>query len=150
MSPNKWGPPTWMLFHTLAEKIKEEKFSQIAVPLFSLIKKICSVLPCPECSMHATQFLSRVQFQYIKTKTDFKLLFYAFHNIVNIRKKKPLFNVANLNSYANVNLVSAYNGFVSVNNTRGNMKLLADSFQRNLIMKEFKNWFIANFNNFNP
>ena len=24
MSPNNWGPPIWMLFHSLAEKIKEE------------------------------------------------------------------------------------------------------------------------------
>ena len=70
MSPNVWGPPVWMLLHSLAEKIKEEKFSEIGPQLFNIIKNVCSNLPCPDCSMHATRFFSRVNFSLIKTKTD--------------------------------------------------------------------------------
>ena len=53
---NKWGPPVWMFLHTLAEKIKEDEFSKIAPSTFTLIRAICSNLPCPECSMHAKTF----------------------------------------------------------------------------------------------
>ena len=33
MSPNHWGPPTWSLFHTLIEKLKEEKYDKIYMEL---------------------------------------------------------------------------------------------------------------------
>jgi hypothetical protein len=148
MSPNNWGPPIWMLFHSLAEKIKEDKFSETGPQLFSMIRKVCTTLPCPECSMHATTFLSRVDFSTIKTKTNFKHLLYIFHNAVNKRKNKPLFNVLGIANYASSNLILAFNNFVSVYHTRGNMKLLAESFQRNLIIKEFRKWFMTNIQNF--
>jgi len=150
MSPNIWGPPIWILFHSLAEKIKEDKFSEVGPQLFSMIKRVCSSLPCPECSQHATQFLSRVNFSLIKTKTDFKNILYIFHNIVNKRKYKPLFNVLDLSKYSITNLIVAFNNFVNVYHTRGNMKLLAESFQRKLVVKDFRNWFMNNFQNFNP
>jgi len=35
-----WGQPTWFLFHTLAEKVKEENFDKIKNDLFSFIKQI--------------------------------------------------------------------------------------------------------------
>ena len=150
MSPNNWGPPIWMLFHSLAEKIKEEKFSEVGPQLFSMIKAICSTLPCPECSQHATLFLSRVNFSSIRTKNDFKSLMYIFHNVVNKRKNKPLFNVLELKRYSTSNLIIAYNNFVNVYHTRGNMKLLAESFQRKLIMKNFRTWFMNNYKYFDP
>jgi hypothetical protein len=150
MSPNIWGPPIWMLFHSLAEKIKEEKFSEVGPQLFSMIKRVCSSLPCPECSQHATQFLSRVNFSLINTKIDFKNLLYIFHNVVNKRKYKPLFNVLHLSKYSTTNLIVAFNNFVNVYHTRGNMKLLAESFQRKLVVKDFRSWFMNNFQNFNP
>ena len=149
MSPNQWGPPTWILFHCLAEKIKEEKFSEVCPQLFFLIKKICMNLPCPDCSMHATQFLSRVNFSFIKNKDDFKHLLYIFHNVVNKRKNKDMFNVAHLTNYSNTNIINAFNNFVDIYHTRGNMKLLADSFQRKMIIKEFKIWLMNNYTNFN-
>jgi len=150
MSPNNWGPPIWMLFHSLAEKIKEDKFSEVGPQLFSMIKKVCTSLPCPDCSMHATAFMSRVNFSTVSTKTEFKHMLYIFHNVVNRRKNKPLFNVLGIANYSTTNLVVAFNNFVRVYQTRGNMKLLADSFQRNLILRDFRKWFMANFKNFDP
>jgi len=148
MSINKWGPPVWTLFHCLADKIKEEKFRELGPQLFLLLKKICSNLPCPDCSMHATLFLSKVNFNYIKTKEDFKNMIYIFHNMVNKRKNKPMFNVTDLTVYSNINLINAFNKFVDVYHTHGNMKLLADSFQRKLIVKDIKSWVMKNYNNF--
>ena len=144
MSQSIWGPPVWTLFHTLIEKIKEEHYTFLAPQLFYFIKRISGVLPCPECSSHATQFFSRVNFDILKTKNDLRNILYIFHNVVNKKNGKELFYVEKLSQYKEKNLISVYNHFVSVYNTRGNMNLLADSFQRKLLLKDFKPWLMSN------
>lgn len=148
MSPNNWGPPIWTLFHTIAEKIKDDKFKEILPSLFIFLKRICSVLPCPDCSQHATQFLNKVNSQGIRDKNDLKNILYIFHNSVNRRKQKSSFNIDLLPNYSNNNLINTYNNFVAVFHTKGNMKLLAETFQRKLVLNDFKNWFIANIQSF--
>jgi hypothetical protein len=144
MSPNTWGPPVWTLFHTLAEKITETGFQYIGIQLFSYIFRISSYLPCPECSSHASRFLGKVNQNRIKTKYDLKNILYVFHNVVNGRKGKPIYHTDNLNVYQKKNLNNVYKNFIQVYNTRGNMKLLAESFQRQRILSEFKTWLVSN------
>jgi len=147
--PTIWGPKIWSFFHTLIEKIKEEHFNHIGFPTFNLIKQICKHLPCPDCSLHATHFLSKVNFKHIKTKNDFKILFYIFHNVVNKKKNKEMFNVAHLNMYKFKNIIREYNNFVGVYNTKGHQKLMADSFARDLTLKQVKAFIFANSKFFN-
>lgn len=146
--PNTWGPPSWTFFHTIAEKIKEESFQVIGIELFFYIRRICSALPCPECSLHATQFLGKIDPKTLKTKLDLVKTLYIFHNVVNKRKSKSLFNSSLLQEYKNKNLIHTYNHFVSIYKTKGNMKLLTDSFQRTIIIGEFKKWLVKNFQHF--
>jgi hypothetical protein len=149
MTSNKWGPPTWALFHTLSEKIHEDVFSVLLPQLIFFLKKICSSLPCPECSQHAMQFWKKINISGIKTKNDLKNMICLFHNLVNKRKNKPLFNHNKLSeNYKNKNIGTVYNNFVAVYQTHGNMQLLADSFQRRLILIEFKKWMMQNFVHF--
>jgi hypothetical protein len=149
MSPSIWGPPIWLFFHTIVEKLKDDKFDATSGELFMYIKKICTVLPCPDCSNHATNFFKKINFAGVRNKNDLKNVFYIFHNSVNKRKGKEMFKPDILSRYANENLINNYNNFVSVYKTKGNMKLLADSFQRQIILTEFKRWIIANISNFN-
>jgi hypothetical protein len=149
MKPEIWGPPIWTLFHTLAEKIKESEFNKLIPDLFGLIKRICGFLPCPDCSQHATHFLGKISLSQIQNKTDFKNMLYLFHNMVNARKKKPLFNYANIHNYNNIPITPAFNNFIAVYKTKGNMKLLAESFQRKLIIQDLRQWLTANINSFN-
>ena len=144
MSPEGWGPPTWTLFHTLAEKINPDNFNQLFPSLITFIRRICSALPCPDCSEHASRFLAQINYSTIKNKDDLKGMLYIFHNSVNKRKNKGLYQFSNLATYANGNTINAFNNFVAVYQTRGNMKLLAESFQRKLIIADFKKWLIAN------
>jgi hypothetical protein len=141
MSQSIWGPPTWKLFHTLIEKITDEN---LVVPLFQYIVRICYNLPCPDCSSHSKTFFSKINQASIKTKTDLRNLMYIFHNMVNRRKNKPMFHVDKLVDYKNNNTIQTYNQFINVYQTRGNMKLIADSLQRQLLVKEFKKWVTVN------
>jgi hypothetical protein len=142
--PEVWGPAIWTFFHTIVSKINENAYDSIYVQLFSKIKKICGYLPCPECSIHATDFLEKINVNNLRCKQDFVTMFYVFHNIVNKRKRKSLFNYADISIYENYNLIPVVNNFIARYNTKGNMKLLTESFQRQFVVKDFKNWFVAN------
>ena len=110
--PEVWGPPIWTLFHTLVEKINERHHHLIYQQLFNIIKQICTYLPCPECSIDAVIFLSKVKIPTLNTKTSFKNMMYLFHNYVNKKKHKPLFNYANINVYKGYNLVYVIKNFL--------------------------------------
>jgi hypothetical protein len=148
--PEVWGPPIWTLFHVLAEQINEHMYPSYAGQLFNVVKHICSALPCPECTTDATIFLNKIKIHDLKTKEDFKKMIYIFHNYVNAKKRKPLFNYSSLEIYKKYNIITIFNRFISVYHTRGNMKLLAESFQRQNIIKHIKEWFSKNIMAFAP
>jgi hypothetical protein len=76
-------------------------------------------------------------------------MLFLFHNIVNKRKGKPLFNNEGLSEmYKDKNTINVYNQFIAVYQTHGNMQLLADSFQRKLITVELKKWLMSNIQHF--
>lgn len=142
--PEIWGPPIWAFFHTLAEKVNEDYFLNIKNSMFFIIKRICKFLPCPDCSQHASIFLAKIDINKIKNKLDFKNMLYVFHNTVNKRKKKLLFSYVKLDTYKNYNIGLVFNHFMSVYHTNGNMNLIAESFQRKLLIKDLKDWLIKN------
>lgn len=148
--PEVWGPPIWRLFHTLIEKLNPDAYPHLNGQLFKLIVRICKYLPCPECSRDASRFLEKIHLKDYATKTEFKNIFYLFHNWVNAKKRKPLFNYAHIKIYSNYNLPYVINNFIVHYNTRGNMKLLADTFQRSFIVKDLVNWFKLNYGAFKP
>ncbi len=145
-----WGPATWTLFHTLIEQLNEEAFIFVAPQMYAQFVKICRLLPCPECAQDATQFLAKINSSHIKSKIDFRNTFYLFHNWVNAKKRKPLFNYSNIQIYGKYNIIVVFNKFLSVYHTKGNMKMLNESFQRNLTVNSFKGWFTSVISAFMP
>jgi hypothetical protein len=149
MSPSQWGPPTWIFFHTICEKVKDESFAVIGQSLLLQIKNICYNLPCPECTMHAKEFWAKVQIGNIKTKIDLINLMYTFHNIVNRRRGEQMFKYENLVTYKSRNLVETFNRFSKNFNTKGNMNLINESFHRNLMLQNLRKWIMGNIRHFN-
>jgi hypothetical protein len=148
--PEVWGPAVWKLFHTFAEKINEADYPYVSQSLFKMIVRICKFLPCPECSTDASKFLAKIKMSDMKNKNDFRNTFYLFHNYVNAKKRKRLFNSANMPIYGKYRLIDVVNNFISKYHTKGNMKLLTESFQRQLVIKEFKGWFSSYIKAFVP
>ena len=144
MSPSHWGPPTWLFFHTIAEKIKETSFPIIGQQLIYHIIQTCNNLPCPDCAEHAKQFWSNVTIKNIKTKQDLINLLYVFHNSVNKRKKLGAFKYENLQYYKTKNVIHVFNNFARNYNTKGNMKLLTESFHRARHLAYLRTWIIKN------
>jgi len=149
MSLSKWGPPIWTFFHVLSEKLKEDCFDSEKSNILNFIVQICKTLPCPTCSAHASDILRRLQFENIRNKQDLKNVVFLFHNIVNKNKNKTLFNYTDLDTqYAPYKLLDTYNNFISVYQTRGNLSLLSDSFQRTQIIGKLKTWIQTHINSF--
>jgi hypothetical protein len=139
--PEVWGPAVWTLFHTLAEKINVNAYPVVFPSLFNMIVKISKYLPCPECSNDASIFLAKVRVSDLKTKDSLKALLCVFHNTVNAKKRKPIFHYSNIEVYGKFNLIKVINNFISQYQTKGNMKLLSESFQRQFVIKDFQAWF---------
>ena len=140
-----WGNYTWLLFHTIAEKIKNEYFQEEKENLIKYIKKLCSVLPCPDCSNHATYLLNHYDYKCIKNKDDFKRFIFDFHNIVNSRKNYQLEDMPILEKYESAILYKIiYIWNLHFTTTGVNTRLLTDTMRRNSIKKQFLNYMNTN------
>jgi hypothetical protein len=149
MSPTNWGPSTWIFMHTLACKVKEESFPSIKNNIIMMLIQICNNLPCPECAQHAKEFWAKVKTQNILLKTDLINLLFVFHNMVNKRKRHPPFKYENLSIYESRKVIETYNLFSRNFNTRGNMNLINESFHRNMMLANLKQWLMTNIQHFN-
>jgi hypothetical protein len=149
MSPiSKWGPSTWTFFHVLAEQINESKYIELHQKLLTLLKRICAYLPCPECSKHATDFLSKITPEQISNKMDFKGMLYTFHNLVNKRNHKFKFQFENLTTYKNTNLKISFVNFVNTYNTKGDMNTVSDTMHRKIVINELQLFLSQNYMHF--
>ena len=147
----KWGEPTWYLFHTLAEKVKDEYFQSIRLDLLNTIVIICQNLPCPDCANHATEYMKKINFSTIKTKQDLKLMLFQFHNVVNQRKKFLLFSINDLDSkYSNANTINIIHNFMyHFQDKNHSIRMISNDIYRSRIADQLKTWFNNNIQYFN-
>lgn len=146
----EWGPCTWYLFHTLAEKMKNESFPIVKNDVITMIRKICANLPCPECAGHAQHKMGTLNVNNIRSKRDLQLMLLSFHNDVNNRNGKPLFTEQQLDEkYKRANIAQIIQYFFQIwNKPNPNPKLLTSSFHKSQILTEFSNWWKSNYIHF--
>lgn len=142
----KWGEPTWILFHTLAEKVKPEYFQEIRMDMLNIIYTICSNLPCPDCAKHATMHLNSINFNNIRTQDDLRIMLYQFHNLVNKRKGIPEFPFDQLApKYSSANTVNIIHYFMPFfEDKHASIRMIADDMHRSRIALQLKSWFNKN------
>ena len=135
-----WGSSVWNLFHTIAHKIKEDKFLFHKSNIIYIIENICNTLPCPDCSKDATAMLKKVDFAQINSKADFKLLMFNFHNAINTKLKKPLFDFNELDDkYSKANIDAIYNNLNIIYTSNSNVpQLMSSSFHRHHLFPKIK------------
>ena len=108
-----WGRYTWVLFHLIAGKIKNEHFAQEINNIKKIIYDICRHLPCPHCRGHAIKHLSQsTEFRKINSKETLKMFLFNFHNIVNKQTNRKIYNVEILAQYNNVSFTQTFNGWL--------------------------------------
>ena len=149
---NLWGPAIWYMLHTTAEKIKEESFSILKNDLFSHIISICSNLPCPNCSMHATTYLKKVDFSKINTKEDLKRMLFLFHNDVNKRLGKEEFTYSELNGkYSRGDYSKILNVFFKYfEDKHRTVHMLSNDMFTQRVSRKIRQWILNNRQHFDP
>jgi hypothetical protein len=137
-----WGPYTWYMFHTLAYKIKDEYFDDYKEEFCSLLQKVAVNLPCPYCSKHAIQYFRRFNIKTIQNKGEVIDFFYEFHNEVNGRLKKSIYDKEQLNNkYKDSNTIQSINIFINRFNIATNHGM---QFHKSLaskhVLSSYQNW----------
>ena len=135
-----WGNNVWYLFHSIAHKIKEDKFEFHKKNLIYILENVCNTLPCPDCSRDSSDMLRKINFNAINNKAEFKLLIFNFHNAINTKLKKPLFDFNDLdNKYDKANIDIIYNNFNIVYTSNSNIpQLMSSSFHRHHLFPRIK------------
>jgi hypothetical protein len=146
----KWGPSIWFFFHTLAEKVKEEEFLSIRGDIINNILLICKNLPCPNCASHATDYMSKINFNVIRTKDDLKTLLFTFHNSVNQKKGYPIFTRHELDDkYSKAVTINIFNNFlITFQDKHKSIRMISDDMYRQRLSVNLRDWFISNINKF--
>ena len=112
-----WGPYIWIFLHCFTIRIKDEFFNEEKNNIIKYISQVCDNLPCPQCSIHAIQYLKKHKFALIKTKQDLIQIIFNLHNDVNKRTNKPEFEFSKLHEiydkYHFQKLIIAYVNFTN-------------------------------------
>jgi hypothetical protein len=149
----KWGEPIWTLFHTMAQKIDPKEFSRLRIEIIDLIRTVCNSLPCPDCTAHASNYISQVNWSTIQRKEDLINMLFVFHNTVNQRKGYPMFPREKLEStYGPRNMSEVSRVFMfhyEDKQSRGPNSAIATKFHRLRVAMELKKWFNQNIQYFN-
>lgn len=150
MKKQVWGNAVWFLFHTLAEKLKDEHSSELPI-LVSHITRICNNLPCPECEQHATRTMNQVNKTLISASKENLITFlWNFHNDTNRRKKGTFYPKESLDKYKTANTSNVIRHFITVMSaTSNNDKMMLHGFHRGLYMKQFIEYINNNINKYN-
>lgn len=138
MSKKDWGNISWILMHSLAQKVTENNFINCKQILIKIIFDICNNLPCPDCREHANKLLKTSNINKISNKKQLITFLWEFHNIVNKKLKKPTKNIEEVEkqySTAKLNII-VITFFRVYNSVIYNEKMLADSFRRKIFLKK--------------
>ena len=141
----KWGAPTWFFLHTIAHKVRPETFGEIRMELLKMIYMICTNLPCPDCSQHATLYLNGINFNTIQSREDLQMMLFTFHNYLNTKKGFPQFTREQLaEKYALANTANIFNHFITIYADKSkSIKMIADEMYRARIVEQVRAWFLS-------
>jgi hypothetical protein len=145
MSKRRWGSPTWIVLHTFAAKVKPGRYDSVKHSLLDWVKRLASVLPCPDCASHAISHLSGISADRLTTKDMFIDMLWAFHNKVNARTGKPTQPRKVLNIYNRVNFQYVYKVFATeYTRPLHNVRLVSHDMARRDIVNKLTGWLRSN------
>ncbi len=136
----------------MLQKIKDENFNEMKSEIISIVKKICSSLPCPDCASHASQKLGSLNSDAIHSKEDLKNVILSFHNFVNQRLGTGQWNEEQLNEkYRLAKTDTIVQFFVQTwRKPNPNPRLISHNFYKDRVVKDFIGWWNIHNSKFNP
>lgn len=133
----KWGTPTWTLFHAIAEQIPDDLYNVQGENIYKLFRRVCSILPCPDCQKHARVYLKRHKFAFVTTRERFRDFLVKFHNEVNKRKRKPMYEY-DPEDYKSHNILHCCQVFTENFKGTGTQRTMLDIVPKRKLMKDIE------------
>lgn len=144
VSTNIWGPPTWILLHSIVEQIKNPDFNNYKLNILNIIKNICVHVPCQISSQTSRFFLNNLNIDSLQNLHDIKVMLYLFHNFVNKNNKKAIFNFSDTKKYKDVNLSLAFGLFRTLHLNNLYLKNSANHNKMVTIINDVNNFILEN------
>ena len=144
ISNNIWGPPTWILLHSIVEQIKNPDFNHYKTTICNIIKNICIHVPCQISTQASRIFLNNVNINTLQNLHDIKVMLYLFHNFVNKNNKKKIFNFSDTKKYKDVNLSVAFSVFRNLHLNNLYLKNSANYNKILIIINDINNFILEN------
>ncbi len=132
---------TWLLLHSLASKIKEEKLIENKEKINNLIEDICKNLQCPVCVEHSTNYLNGNKIT-LDSKNELINYLYIFHNIINKITNKKIISIDIISNYENVKILNILENYINKN-------INPDLLEHNKVYYELENKIKENIDWFN-
>ena len=149
MSKQEWGNSTWFLFHGLATKVKPE-YNEEYKNILQLFVEICNFLPCPDCKQHAVHTNRTARFERIRSNQSLKEYFWSFHNLVNVRLRKPHFTMEQHdNLYNTVKIPLLLPPFYKSMTAKVPPPLMMEAFHRKKVVTKIINYVKQNMHKYN-
>ena len=139
-----WGNITWILFHTFSEKIHENFLLANKKVIWKLITDVLNVLPCNHCLQHAQMYINKYGSSHIKRKEDLTDFFYNFHNSVNLRTRKKIYNKSDLNIYEKGVMSKILDNFSILMTKNYDVRPNVEVLKRRAVVFNLKNWCLNN------
>lgn len=108
-----WGPITWNLLHTIAEKIYDDKFTDAKKDVIRIILLTIQNIPCPICREHAEKYIKKHNINLCNNRKDLIMYIFNFHNEVSIQAKNQVFSNEILNKYKSYNFTNVVNNYMN-------------------------------------
>ena len=144
----EWGIPTWMLLHTMSCKINNSYFINNKKKVLNIILLIFQGLPCPDCSEHAVSVFKK-HVKEINTKEDLIHYLFLFHNSVNTKLKKKLYDKKSLEIFKEKKFKDILiNWYDNYNPSKNIPKLMANNMHIKMIKQYIANYFKNNLKNY--
>uniref|UniRef100_A0A6C0KN64 thiol oxidase n=1 Tax=viral metagenome TaxID=1070528 RepID=A0A6C0KN64_9ZZZZ len=146
MKKSEWGPHIWKTIHCLTIRIKDDHFEKLKPQLMNILSQICSNLPCPTCSSHASTYMRKYRFKHINTKEQLIRFFYQFHNEVNKRlHKKNISYEDMIKIHEKVNFKNTLSTYYNIHHQiKFSERLMNHGFHRKLFLEQFKTFVRSN------
>ena len=106
-----WGTAVWYFFHTISCRINEGFYNSNYEYVWGFIKRICHTLPCPHCQKHSIAYISNININQVRTKSQLKNVLFNFHNSVNGRTGKRIEHISILDKYNRANIKKIFDLF---------------------------------------
>jgi hypothetical protein len=103
---------TWIFLHCFAEKINENIYVENKEECFNFLLKIYGNMNCDMCSTHSIIYLNNNK-QNIETKDKLINYLFEFHNIVNLKLRKKVFEKEILQKYKCANIENIFMNYTS-------------------------------------